>query len=142
MGAMKKLILIPILFLISSCSSYQIYETGGGFRSVGYIDSLRGANEMRDAEQMGFARNIILSAGQPYVDEYGTDYTGVIKIYIWDYDKQVMFTALRQIKEDDGRIGWQGPNPPRGFYGEKKEEIVIYSLSPDVQKMLMDRGIL
>lgn len=160
---MKKLILLFGAILFTSCSpfsekTYQqetldggrlIFETeDGGYivRDSSYIDSLRGANEKRDAEQMEFARNIIRKAGEPYV-EYSlppnpvpTKYTGRVKIIIYGEGK---FTAMREIESNIRDVTkWQGPNPPTGFYGWKKaEEIIISDLSPENLERLEKEGI-
>jgi len=141
----KALFYTLLLITLSSCSTGRVFESENGRlipSSSSRIDQLRGANEARDEESMSFSRNIILSAGQPYTDEYGTDYTGVVRVYKWKSGKKVKFVALREIREKNGGLAYQGPNPPTRYYGSDLEEIMIYSLSPEVQEMLVREGLL
>lgn len=161
---MKKLFLLFAALVFTSCSSFSekgyqmesidgdrlIFETeDGGYivRSSGYLDSLRGANVKRDAEQMEFSRNIIRKAGEPYVeyslppDPVPTKYTGRVKIVLYGGGK---FTAMREVESNTpGVTKWQGPNPPTGWYGwQKAEEIIISDLSPENIERLAKEGII
>jgi hypothetical protein len=75
------------------------------------------ASGNRDAEQMRFADAIIATAGQPSI-EHGTRYSGRVKVVSWTHKKQPKYIALREA-DFAGLKGWQGPNPPSGFYGSK-----------------------
>lgn len=141
-------ILTSLLLFITSCSvgEREIYETENGFavrRSGDYLDSLRGANELRDIEIMKLSLDIISTAGQKKLDEYNTPYTGVVKIYIWESKGKKKFFALREIQWKDGTIIYQGPNPPTAYYSVKNlTEIIITNFGPENQERLKKEGIL
>jgi hypothetical protein len=118
---MKNSILtILAAFALVSCSNQRLVQESdtGRLYSADYLDSLRGmASGQRDAEQMRFADRIIAQAGKPST-EHGVHYTGRVKVITWTHRKQPKYIALREA-DFGGLIGWQGPNPPSGFYGSK-----------------------
>ena len=154
---MKSVATIATLVLcLASCATGErpIYETEDGYArrsSSSEIDRLRGAHPGRDAEQMRFANNIIRKARpHRYTEMSGPPplvkchYTGRVKIYIWRTNNQTRYTAMRETySPTTGRAGgWQGPNPPTGFYGWKKgEEIIITNFNETIRARLRAEGI-
>jgi hypothetical protein len=114
-------LLIGCLLLLASCASQPLVQESdtGRLYPASHLDSLRGmASGNRDAEQMRFADAIIARAGQPFT-EHGTRYDGTVKVIRWKHRGQDKYVALRRADFGNGMIGWQGPNPPSGFYGSR-----------------------
>lgn len=120
------LIIIALAALLTSCSSPNtvVESDSGKVYPASHLDGLRGMTSgNRDAEQMRFADAIIAKAGKPSV-ENGVTYTGRVKVITWMHRDQPKYIALREANFA-GMIGWQGPNPPSGFYGSKLTTQII-----------------
>jgi hypothetical protein len=121
MKTLNLILWILAAILLSACGTAQrmVTESDTGMSyPAEHLDILRGmASGKRDAEQMKFADAIIAKAGKPS-SEQGVRYTGRIKVITWTHRKQPKYIALREA-DFAGMIGWQGPNPPSGFYGSK-----------------------
>jgi hypothetical protein len=121
-------LLLGCLLMLASCASQPLVQESdtGRLYPASHLDSLRGmASGNRDAEQMRFSDAILAQAGKPF-REHGTYYPGTVKVIRWRYKGKDKYIALREAHFGGRMVGWQGPNPPSGFYGSRLHTEYIY----------------
>jgi hypothetical protein len=126
---MKTALILLLGCLLASCtipSQNLVTESDTGrVYDASHLDALRGmASGQRDAEQMRFANDIMALVGRVSI-ENGVRYTGRVKVVTWTHEGQLKYTAMREA-DFGGFTGWQGPNPPSGFYGSKLTTEILH----------------
>jgi hypothetical protein len=122
--------------LLQGSDSALFMGPDGRLYSEDYLDQLRGQHAGRTEEAHRFARDVMAKASSiPYTEidpetRARTRYTGVVRVMHWEKKPNLIarlfgaktqrfYTAARQVQLSDG-MGWQGPNPPIGYYSAKK----------------------